>query len=157
VSLSGTNEELLSSSVPSVGLVFVLPNQLQSGGGVGEGDSGDIVLAPQQLADVFKCVITCNSETTRRASNQQLFEDGILVHNRVGFVWSEFEAGPGGVGVRDVRLEGRVVGSLVGSLSSPRPRARLESARGRRGEGSLAECVGESNGIVIAIECGWKA
>jgi hypothetical protein len=30
--------------------------QLQSGGGMGEGDGGDIVLAPQQLADVFKCV-----------------------------------------------------------------------------------------------------
>jgi GTPase SAR1 family protein len=74
------------------GVVFVLPNQLQSGGGVGEGDGGDIVLAPQQLANVLKCVITCNSETMRSSSNHQLFKDGILVHDRVGLVWSEYEA-----------------------------------------------------------------
>jgi hypothetical protein len=59
--------------------------------GVGVGDDGDLVLAPQQLAHVFKCVITCNSETTRRASHQLLVPLGA-------------------VGVRDVRLEGEPLG-----------------------------------------------
>jgi hypothetical protein len=72
------------------GVVFVLPTQLDSRGGVE--DSGDIILDPQQLTNVFKCVITCNSETTSSINNRQLFEDGILVHTRVGFVWPDYEA-----------------------------------------------------------------
>ena len=49
---------------------------------------GDIVLDPQRLADVFKCVISCHKNTTE---GKQLFEDGILVHNQVGYLWTEYE------------------------------------------------------------------
>jgi GTPase SAR1 family protein len=68
------------------GVIFVLPSQHQSRG-------GNIVLEPQQLANVFKCVITSNNETINSISNQQLFKNGILFHNQLGFVWSEYEAG----------------------------------------------------------------
>jgi GTPase SAR1 family protein len=73
------------------GVVYVLPDADGSRDSCG----GDIVLNPQKLADVFKCVITCHTNTTRKsANNNLLFEEGILVHNRAGFVWPEEQYDP---------------------------------------------------------------
>jgi hypothetical protein len=53
---------------------------------------GDIVLDPQDLADVFKSVITCRPTTTRAVGNRSLFEAGILSHNQLGLIWPQYEA-----------------------------------------------------------------
>jgi GTPase SAR1 family protein len=66
------------------GVVFVLP----SDGGL----SGDIVLDPQDLADVFKSVITCRAASTSALENRTLFEEGILSHNQLEFLWPRYEA-----------------------------------------------------------------
>jgi hypothetical protein len=58
------------------------PISLHLPGGVH--DVGDIIiLNPQSLADVFRCVITC--------SNEGMIRHGILLHNQMDYVWSEYE------------------------------------------------------------------
>jgi hypothetical protein len=78
------------------GVVFVLPSSSSSspsprvdGGG---GRWGDIVLDPQDLADVFKSVIACCPATTRAVGNRSLFEAGILSHNQLESIWPQYEA-----------------------------------------------------------------
>jgi GTPase SAR1 family protein len=69
------------------GSVFILPERMK--GRQGSSGVGDIVLDPQSLADVFKCVLTSSRATTR--SNKQLFEDGILLHHTAEILWAAYE------------------------------------------------------------------
>jgi hypothetical protein len=78
------------------GVIFVLKkfsssNELSLS--VDEADEcGDIVLNPQSLADVFKCVITCHVNSTGVEQNKELFEEGILNHNQLDSIWSGYES-----------------------------------------------------------------
>ena len=57
------------------GVVYVLPG-------------GEVVLAPQQLADVMACVITAHTSTLDRLGG--LGREGLLVHNHISEVWSAY-------------------------------------------------------------------
>ena len=71
------------------GLIFILPEYVAGVlGGIENGRSGDIVLDPQSLADVFKCVITCKESQNR---DPDLFHHGILNHDMIESIWSEYE------------------------------------------------------------------
>jgi GTPase SAR1 family protein len=85
-SIAGERMRVILELFHHWGVICVLPNPT-SGCQFG----GDIVLDPQKLANVFKCVITSHTDTT---DNKQLFEEGILVHDRVGFVWPEEQFDP---------------------------------------------------------------
>jgi GTPase SAR1 family protein len=73
-----------------------LDNEIGNGDGNGNGNEdqecGDIVLNPQSLADVFKCVITCHTDSTSAVEKRELFEQGILDHSRIESIWSGYEA-----------------------------------------------------------------
>jgi hypothetical protein len=53
------------------------------------------VLDPQDLADVFKRVITCRAATTGVVENRSLFEEGILNHHQLEPIWPLEQAGTG--------------------------------------------------------------
>jgi hypothetical protein len=78
------------------GVIFVLKkfsssNELSLS--IDEADEcGDIVLNPQSLADVFKCVITCHVNSTGVEENKELFEEGILNYNQLESIWSGYES-----------------------------------------------------------------
>ena len=57
-----------------------------------EDRTGDIILDPQELANVFSCVITSNQATTSAPFLQRLFEEGILDHNQINEIWSGYDA-----------------------------------------------------------------
>jgi hypothetical protein len=57
----------------------------------GVAEFGDIVLNPQSLADVFKCVITCHVNSTSTEAKRELFAKGILHHNQIESIWSGYE------------------------------------------------------------------
>jgi hypothetical protein len=57
----------------------------------GVAEFGDIVLNPQSLADVFKCVITCHVNSKRAEGKRELFTEGILHHNQIESIWSGYE------------------------------------------------------------------
>ena len=64
------------------GVVFVLK---------ASSDSGDVVLNPQDLADVFARVITCHADSTGAVEKSELFKSGILRHDLIGSIWSGYE------------------------------------------------------------------
>lgn len=59
------------------GVIYLLPSQTFD-------CAGDVVLNPQNLADVFKAVITCR--------DQGSIENGILPHKLLSFIWSKFDS-----------------------------------------------------------------
>jgi hypothetical protein len=79
------------------GVVFVLKHSGSSSSSSAESDEeavgacGDIVLNPQSLADVFKCVITCHTSTAGDESRKELFRQGVLSHSLIESVWSGYE------------------------------------------------------------------
>jgi GTPase SAR1 family protein len=103
----GEEEELLLKRIDTLlelfhnwGVIYVLPNGMQSNDEIDSSvvttlsasfrHSGDIILNPKQLADVFKCVITCSRDTVN--TNRQLFEYGIFHHRQVELVWSKYDS-----------------------------------------------------------------
>jgi GTPase SAR1 family protein len=74
------------------GVVFAL-KKFKSGSLNEDGDEscGDIILNPQCLADVFRCVITCQASTTGDESRKELFRQGILNHSLIESIWSGYE------------------------------------------------------------------
>ena len=56
----------------------------------GSGLGGDVVLDPQQLADVLRCVITCSAQRP----GQDSYRHGVLLHSAesLAAVWGQYEA-----------------------------------------------------------------
>jgi GTPase SAR1 family protein len=56
--------------------------------GKGDEECGDIVLNPQRLADVFKCVITCHVDSTGDEKKSELFQEGTTESSQFGLATS---------------------------------------------------------------------